>query len=79
MTIALYGAAFIGTCCSWFLLTYFGRRTIFVYGLLVLSCGQMLIGILSVIADKGHSGARWGQAGERSPLWAVNTWSYMLT
>jgi len=63
MTIGLYSAAFIGTCLSWFLLTYLGRRTIFVCGLLALSFGQILIGILSVVADKGHVGARWGQAG----------------
>jgi SP family general alpha glucoside:H+ symporter-like MFS transporter len=65
MTIALYGAGLIGTLSSWFLLRYFGRRTIFVTGLFGLSIGQLLIGVLSVVADKGHNGARWGQAGEQ--------------
>ena len=65
MTIGLYGAAFIGTCLSWFLIAHVGRRTIYVTGLFCLSIGQILIGILSVVADKGHVGARWGQAGKR--------------
>ena len=67
MTIGLYGAAFIGTCLSWFLISYVGRRTIFVAGLFCLSIGQILIGVLSVVADRGHVGARWGQAGKLPP------------
>ncbi|WVQ95848.1 hypothetical protein IAU59_002947 [Kwoniella sp. CBS 9459] len=63
MTIGLYGAAFIGTCLSWVLLTYFGRRRIWLTGLSCLVVGQILIGVLSVVADKGHEGARWAQAG----------------
>ncbi|KAK6910430.1 hypothetical protein I203_104462 [Kwoniella mangroviensis CBS 8507] len=63
MTIGLYGAAFIGTCLSWVLLTYFGRRQIWLVGLSALVVGQILIGVLSVVADKGHVGARWAQAG----------------
>jgi SP family general alpha glucoside:H+ symporter-like MFS transporter len=63
MTIGLYGAAFIGTCLSWILLTYFGRRRIWLTGLSCLVVGQILIGVLSVVADRGHTGARWAQAG----------------
>lgn len=63
MTLGLYAAAFVGTCSSWFLLTRFGRRTIYVTGLGILCVGQFLIGGLSVAADHGHTGARWGQAG----------------
>ncbi|WWC85147.1 uncharacterized protein L201_000004 [Kwoniella dendrophila CBS 6074] len=63
MTIGLYAAAFIGTCLSWVLLTYFGRRRIWLAGLTTLCFGQILIGVLSVVADKGHTGARWAQAG----------------
>jgi SP family general alpha glucoside:H+ symporter-like MFS transporter len=65
MTIGLYAAAFIGTVFSWFLLTWFGRRQIFVTGLFCLAVGQLLIGALSVVADRGSNGARWAQAGER--------------
>lgn len=62
MTIGLYAAAFIGTLISWWLITITGRRTIFVTGLACLAVGQLLIGALSVVADQGHTGARWGQA-----------------
>ncbi|ORY27080.1 putative alpha-glucoside transport-related protein [Naematelia encephala] len=62
MTIVLYACAFVGTVLSWFLLTYVGRRKVFVVGLACLSVGQFLIGALSVVADHGHNGARWGQA-----------------
>lgn len=64
MTIGLYGAAFVGTLISWWLITITGRRTIFVTGLFCLAIGQLLIGALSVVADQGHTGARWGQACE---------------
>ena len=70
LTIGLYGAAFIGTCLSWWLISFAGRRTIFVTGLAFLSGGQFLIGILAVIAEKGHKGAEWGQAGN-SILWPI--------
>jgi SP family general alpha glucoside:H+ symporter-like MFS transporter len=62
MTIGLYGAAFVGTIISWWFITIFGRRQIFTTGLFCLAIGQLLIGILSVVADKGYTGARWGQA-----------------
>ena len=62
MTIGLYGAAFVGTLLSWWFITIFGRRQIFTTGLFCLAIGQLLIGILSVVADKGYTGARWGQA-----------------
>jgi SP family general alpha glucoside:H+ symporter-like MFS transporter len=62
MTIGLYGAAFVGTLLSWWLITILGRRQIFTTGLFCLAIGQLLIGILSVVADKGYNGARWGQA-----------------
>jgi SP family general alpha glucoside:H+ symporter-like MFS transporter len=62
MTIGLYGAAFVGTVLSWWLITKLGRRQIFVTGLFCLAIGQLLIGVLSVVADKGYTGARWSQA-----------------
>ena len=64
MTIGLYSAAFVGTCLSWVAMHHFGRRQIFVTGLACLSVGQFLIGGLSVAADHGRNGARWGQAGK---------------
>lgn len=67
MTIGLYGAAFVGTLLSWWFITIFGRRQIFTTGLFCLAIGQLLIGILSVVADKGYTGARWGQACKCNP------------
>ena len=75
MTIGLYGAAFIGTCLSWVALNFFGRRQIFVTGLFCLAIGQFLIGGLSVAADNGHTGARWGQAA----LMVIWLFTYDLT
>ncbi len=63
LTVGLYAAAFVGTVGSWLLLTYVGRRRIFVVGLGCLSVGMFLIGGLSVSADNGNVGARWGQSG----------------
>jgi MFS transporter, SP family, general alpha glucoside:H+ symporter len=37
---------FLGTILSWFLLVYFGRRTIYNYGLSLLAGLQIIIGIL---------------------------------
>ena len=55
--------AFCGTVGSWFLITKFGRRRLFLFGMAWLAAGQLLIGILSVVADKtGTSGAQYGQA-----------------
>jgi hypothetical protein len=71
MTIGLYGAAFVGTLLSWWLITILGRRQIFTTGLFCLAIGQLLIGILSVVADKGYNGARWGQACKPFPVCLV--------
>jgi SP family general alpha glucoside:H+ symporter-like MFS transporter len=54
--------AFCGTVASWFLITKFGRRPLFIFGMSWLCAGQFLIGILAVIARKGSSGAQWAQA-----------------
>ncbi|TXT07411.1 hypothetical protein VHUM_03131 [Vanrija humicola] len=53
--------AFVGTCSSWLTLTYFGRRTIYLFGLSVLCILLFLVGATSFPAET-HSGARWGQA-----------------
>ncbi|ORX40328.1 general substrate transporter [Kockovaella imperatae] len=55
--------AFCGTVGSWFLITKFGRRSLFLAGMSWLAAGQLLIGILSIVADKtGATGAKYGQA-----------------
>ena len=54
------GLAFTGTILSWFLLTYFGRRTIYTSGIIGLTSVLLLIGIIS--ASSSSEGALWAQA-----------------
>ncbi len=66
--------AFCGTVGSWFLITHFGGRTLFLAGVSWLRFGLLLIGILAVTASKGHEGAKC-QAG----MVFVWVFSYDLT
>lgn len=52
--------AFIGTILSWFLLARIGRRTIFMWGEIMLACVLILIGIVS--AASSSAGSLWAQA-----------------
>ncbi|CAG8105272.1 unnamed protein product [Penicillium olsonii] len=54
------GVAFVGTVLSWFLITGFGRRTLYVWGQAILCTTLFLIGILNAASDT--NGAMWGQA-----------------
>lgn len=49
----------VGNICSWFVVNSFGRRKIFLVGMVALSTLLILIGILDVIPAKG---AQWVQA-----------------
>ncbi|KAJ5371616.1 Major facilitator superfamily domain general substrate transporter [Penicillium concentricum] len=53
--------AFVGTCLSWWLITGFGRRTLYVYGQGILCSILFLIGILDV--SSSANGIKWAQAG----------------
>ncbi|KAJ5125045.1 uncharacterized protein N7515_008870 [Penicillium bovifimosum] len=55
------GVAFVGTCLSWWLITGFGRRTLYVWGQGILCTTLFLIGILN--AASASKGAMWAQAG----------------
>ena len=46
MGVGFLAVGFLGTCLSWFLIIYFGRRTIYNNGLVLLAGLQLLIGIL---------------------------------
>ena len=46
MGVGFLGVGFLGTCLSWVLLVYFGRRRIYNVGLAVLAILQIIIGIL---------------------------------
>jgi SP family general alpha glucoside:H+ symporter-like MFS transporter len=54
------GVAFVGTCLSWFLITGFGRRTLYVWGQGILCTILFLIGIIN--ASSHTNGAMWAQA-----------------
>lgn len=57
MSMAQYALGFIGTVGSWFLMARMGRRTLYVWGLVVLTLLLLLIGLVSLSPTKGAS---WG-------------------
>ncbi|KAJ8102402.1 general substrate transporter [Lipomyces tetrasporus] len=58
MTLAQYGLGIIGTLGSWFLLTRFGRRTMYLGGLVILDILLLAIGFIS-IAPASNPRASW--------------------
>ena len=52
--------AFVGTVISWFLLSRFGRRTLYLNGMIVLTCLLLIVGILASTSQTG--GTKWAQA-----------------
>ncbi|PMD17116.1 putative sugar transporter [Hyaloscypha hepaticicola] len=60
MNVGSTAMAFTGTVLSWWLITYCGRRTLYVWGQGTLFFLQMIIGILS--ATTSSKGSLWGQA-----------------
>ncbi|KAK3678550.1 hypothetical protein LTR78_001848 [Recurvomyces mirabilis] len=54
------GIAFIGTVLSWFLLSRFGRRTLYLNGMIALACLLLIVGIIA--SASSSPGAKWGQA-----------------
>lgn len=61
MTIAYYVIGFAGTVISWFLITWFGRRDIFVAGLLMMTILLFMIGFVALAPDSNEA-AKWAQA-----------------
>ncbi|KAG0644968.1 Maltose transport MAL31 [Hyphodiscus hymeniophilus] len=55
---------FVATCTSWFLMAYFGRRSIFMTGVAVMAVSLILIGILDCLPNySARPGLAWAQAG----------------
>ncbi|KAJ5009648.1 Maltose permease [Colletotrichum sp. SAR 10_99] len=52
LSLGAKGMAFIGTCLSWWLITHWGRRQIYVTGMSILTVILFIIGILDVSAGK---------------------------
>ncbi|KOS20795.1 Maltose permease MAL61 [Escovopsis weberi] len=61
MNLADMGIAFAATMFSWVLMSWFGRRTLIVFGSSMLTLVLLLIGVLSFAED--HNAAKWGQSG----------------
>lgn len=62
LNLGTTGIAFTGTLCSWFLLSRFGRRTIYVTGYFILVILLFLVGILATPAENSVN-IKWVQAG----------------
>lgn len=56
------GLAFVGTVSSWFVMTRFGWRTIYLTGLLCMFPVMALVGFLD-LAIASHPNIRWAQSG----------------
>ncbi len=61
MNLGYNGLAVVGTVSSWALITYWGRRTIYLSGLIVLTSLMFIIGFLS-LAPSTNQGSIWAQA-----------------
>lgn len=60
MSLGLYALGAVGTLLSWFLMSWFGRRTLYFWGQILMSLVLLIIGFLGIAHS---SGARWGIAG----------------
>ncbi|KAJ5801957.1 uncharacterized protein N7503_004407 [Penicillium pulvis] len=65
--------SFVGTALSWFLITKFGRRTLYVWGQGILATILFLVGIIS--AASSSDGSMWAQAA----LCMIWLFTYSLT
>lgn len=52
LNVGMTGMGFVGTCCSFFLIPRFGRRTLFFGGLSVLTALMLLIGFLGIAPNR---------------------------
>jgi len=58
LSLCQYAIGAVGTICSWFLMMYFGRRTLYVSGQ-VIQCALLLIIGFCGIAPKDNQAAQW--------------------
>lgn len=63
LSIGFLLLGFVGTCFSWVLLAYFGRRSIYLTGLATLALLQFIIAVLDCAPDyEAHPIFAWSQA-----------------
>ncbi|KOS22528.1 Maltose permease MAL31 [Escovopsis weberi] len=60
LNLGVTAIAFVGTICSWWLITHFGRRTLYVTGQGVLCVTLFIIGIINAATDS--KSAIWAEA-----------------
>jgi SP family general alpha glucoside:H+ symporter-like MFS transporter len=65
---------FLGTCCSWVLISYFGRRTLYIFGTTFSGVIYLIIGFLA-LGNQEVAGIQWAQG----ILVTVYTFVYDLT
>jgi SP family general alpha glucoside:H+ symporter-like MFS transporter len=61
MNLGVTSMAFIGTCLSWFAITWWGRRTVFISGMAWMTGCLIIIGAVAFKAQDS-AGAKWAQA-----------------
>jgi SP family general alpha glucoside:H+ symporter-like MFS transporter len=61
LTIAYYVIGVVGTAMSWLLITLFGRRTIYITGLGLMTSLMFIIGFVA-LAPQSNNAAKWVQA-----------------
>ncbi|PYI06056.1 sugar transporter [Aspergillus sclerotiicarbonarius CBS 121057] len=61
ISIGYYGLGCIGTLIAWFLMTHYGRRTIFLGGLALMCITMLTIGF-AALAPESNTAAMWAQS-----------------
>lgn len=61
MNLGYNGIALVGTVASWVLISYWGRRTVYIFGLSLMTTIMFIIGFLS-LAPSTNKGSIWAQA-----------------
>jgi SP family general alpha glucoside:H+ symporter-like MFS transporter len=74
MTMAQFALGAIGTVSSWMLMQWFGRRTLYMVGQLVMAAVLLIIGFLGIIS-RDNVGAQWAVGS----LLLVYTFTYDAT
>jgi SP family general alpha glucoside:H+ symporter-like MFS transporter len=58
MSMAQFALGAVGTVCSWVLMQWFGRRSLYIGGQIIMSAVLLIIGFLGIIS-RGNTGAQW--------------------
>jgi len=58
LSLGQYALGALGTISSWFLMTRFGRRSLYIYGQIIMMCLLLIIGF-TALAPKSNTGAQW--------------------